>query len=569
MAQPPPYVRQYDFSEFQASNPNTPLPGTQVDIELDEVKQTLDAVLDSLELIQRDDGALRNLSVGLDQLKPEVVLGVPTDWVTGTTYAAKAVVWQGGVLYVCNTAHTSGVFATDLAAAKWTAYLDYSDPLGDAAAYVADAQAAAAAAETAQTAAELAETNAEAAQALAEAAQAAAEAAIGAITLPWAVAQGGTGAVTPAAARTNLGAGAIGSAVFTAATASAARTALAISGEAANYRTDLGLGTAAIHNTGTSGSTVPLQNQNALFSGSQFWVSNSAADTQFIVGSSTNAFAAYANIYSAAGQFRAVRFYTGVNQRWLCGVNNAAESGSSAGSNFVLNAYDDSGTYLSQPILVTRSTGVVAFSATPNVAGSNVLTAATGAALATANIFTAFQTIQMTTPVLRFIDSGAAVDNRRWRFRINAGTFELSAMNDAESTINQALSITRSGATPSLATFGAEVVLPSAAATNNLSAGYRRLPVASIATGTPVAADSGKRIKATGGITIPASVFADGDVLVIDNTTASGITITQGAGMTMTWEGVGTTGNRTLAAYGRCIVTFGSASVSIINGTLT
>ena len=73
MAQPPAYVRQYDFSAFQAGSPNTPLPGTQLDNELDEVKQTLDALNANIALIQRDDGALKNLSVGLDQLKPEIV----------------------------------------------------------------------------------------------------------------------------------------------------------------------------------------------------------------------------------------------------------------------------------------------------------------------------------------------------------------------------------------------------------------------------------------------------------------------------------------------------------------
>lgn len=98
MAQPPEYVRQYNFTAFQASNPTTPLPAAQVDLELNEVKDTLDALNTNIGLIQRDDGQLRNFSVGLDQLAPEVVLGVPTDWVTATAYARKDVVWQGGVL---------------------------------------------------------------------------------------------------------------------------------------------------------------------------------------------------------------------------------------------------------------------------------------------------------------------------------------------------------------------------------------------------------------------------------------------------------------------------------------
>jgi hypothetical protein len=43
------------------------------------------------------------------------------NWATGTVYAAADVVAQGGLFYVCAVAHTSGTFATDLAASppKW------------------------------------------------------------------------------------------------------------------------------------------------------------------------------------------------------------------------------------------------------------------------------------------------------------------------------------------------------------------------------------------------------------------------------------------------------------------
>jgi flagellar capping protein FliD len=48
------------------------------------------------------------------------------------------------------------------------------------------------------------------------------------ISIPVSVAQGGTGATTASAARTNLGATAIGDAVFTAASTSAAQIALGL-----------------------------------------------------------------------------------------------------------------------------------------------------------------------------------------------------------------------------------------------------------------------------------------------------------------------------------------------------
>lgn len=44
------------------------------------------------------------------------------DWATGTVYAINDAVKQGGILYLCTTGHTSGVFATDLAANRWVIY---------------------------------------------------------------------------------------------------------------------------------------------------------------------------------------------------------------------------------------------------------------------------------------------------------------------------------------------------------------------------------------------------------------------------------------------------------------
>jgi hypothetical protein len=43
----------------------------------------------------------------------------PAAWLTTTAYTIGALVAQGGSKYYCTTAHTSGTFATDLAAGKW------------------------------------------------------------------------------------------------------------------------------------------------------------------------------------------------------------------------------------------------------------------------------------------------------------------------------------------------------------------------------------------------------------------------------------------------------------------
>jgi len=193
MSQPPPYTRSTNFTDYEVSNPNDPLEGSSVDTELNDVKTTLDAVLVNMALLQRDDGEQANNTIGYDQLKSDVTVAVTArgEWATATEYAVGDVTWESGILYVCNTAHTSGTFATDLSATKWSELLDVASQTSTATAAASaagSAQTAAEAAQTgaeaaetgalaAQTAAETAETNAETAQTAAEAAQTAAEAA--------------------------------------------------------------------------------------------------------------------------------------------------------------------------------------------------------------------------------------------------------------------------------------------------------------------------------------------------------------------------------------------------------
>lgn len=43
-------------------------------------------------------------------------------WITSTSYALKDIVIQTSIAYICTIAHISGVFATDLAAGKWTVH---------------------------------------------------------------------------------------------------------------------------------------------------------------------------------------------------------------------------------------------------------------------------------------------------------------------------------------------------------------------------------------------------------------------------------------------------------------
>ena len=84
---------------------------------------------------------------------------------------------------------------------------------------------------------------------------------------------------------------------------------------------------------------------------------------------------------------------------------------------------------------------------------------------------------------------------------------------------------------------------------------------------TLVASDAGSLLTPiTGTITVPASIFTNGDTITIYNNSSSAITIAQGTGVTLRQAGTTNTGNRTLAAFGLCTVVAISATVHVITG---
>ncbi len=127
MTTPTSYTLAYDFTNFQASNPSTPLPADKIEIEYNALQITTDSIISSLAQIQRSDGALLNNSVGNDQMKSEVVIGVnaAADWATAYEYVVNDTAYQSNKLYRCLIAHTSGTFSVDLAAVKWTEVLNF------------------------------------------------------------------------------------------------------------------------------------------------------------------------------------------------------------------------------------------------------------------------------------------------------------------------------------------------------------------------------------------------------------------------------------------------------------
>ncbi len=111
------------------------------------------------------------------------------------------------------------------------------------------------------------------------------------------------------------------------------------------------LGTAAFVNTGTSGGTVPLLNANNNFSG----------NTLFSSGQITNGSASTVNptfyINGVAGSTRGLNYSSSSSIRWFLYTNATAESGSNAGSDFIIGAYDDSGAMIDTPLTIVRASG--------------------------------------------------------------------------------------------------------------------------------------------------------------------------------------------------------------------
>ncbi len=129
MAQAPTYTRTSSFAQDEANNVGgrATVRTDRVDAELDNVSASINALTANAALIQRDDGALRDLIVtpeSLSAMTAAMFGGSDFEprgtWVTGAFYAAKDLVEDSGVIYVCLVSHTAAaLFATDRAAGKW------------------------------------------------------------------------------------------------------------------------------------------------------------------------------------------------------------------------------------------------------------------------------------------------------------------------------------------------------------------------------------------------------------------------------------------------------------------
>jgi hypothetical protein len=105
-------------------------------------------------------------------------------------------------------------------------------------------------------------------------------------------------------------------------------------------------------------------------------------------------------------------------------------------------------------------------------------------------------------------------------------------------------------------------------ATDAVTLGYLNIP-SSGTTGTLVAADVGKFLPLAAGITIPASIFAAGDVVSLYNNSASTKTITCSAVTTKIAGSDTTVTSATLAIRGVCTVLFIDATNCVLTGNVS
>ncbi|MGX5775465.1 hypothetical protein [Methylorubrum zatmanii] len=126
---PAPIERLYSYTGFQQGQGDNAFPGTFVDADLDQITNTVDALLATISGVIRSDGHLANGSVTRAALAADVRLGLGASrpWKTGQAYAPDDTVTSGYGLYVCLVEHTaSAVFNSDLILGRWELLADLS-----------------------------------------------------------------------------------------------------------------------------------------------------------------------------------------------------------------------------------------------------------------------------------------------------------------------------------------------------------------------------------------------------------------------------------------------------------
>lgn len=127
-----PYTPATNFADDERNNAGgrSTVRTDRLDAELAAIETTTDDLRTNLALVQRDDGKLLdglvepyNLSASTKAYVLATKWNARGLWATATAYAVNDMVDVSGASYICATAHTSGVFATDYAAGKWQIFV--------------------------------------------------------------------------------------------------------------------------------------------------------------------------------------------------------------------------------------------------------------------------------------------------------------------------------------------------------------------------------------------------------------------------------------------------------------
>lgn len=191
-----------------------------------------------------------------------------------------------------------------------------------------------------------------------------------------------------------------------------------------------------------------------------------------------------------------------------------------------------------------------------------------GATTVGGNLFTLTNPGAITFPRFNADNTVTALNAADFRTAIGAGTGTgngtVTSVSGTGSVNGLSLSGTVTGS-GDITLGGSITSVASGATIDGVVIGFRNIP-RSTTTTTATTGDVGKCIAVTAGITIPNATFAAGDAVSIYNDSASAVTITQGASLTLRQAGTTNTGNRTLAARGMCTIWFNSSSEAIISG---
>ena len=80
----------YDYSDFAAANQSYPFPGTQIDVDLNELKRAANDTITALKDVRRSDGHLKNGSVDIDSLAAGTTAAIADEVTSGAITAAAA-----------------------------------------------------------------------------------------------------------------------------------------------------------------------------------------------------------------------------------------------------------------------------------------------------------------------------------------------------------------------------------------------------------------------------------------------------------------------------------------------